>query len=127
MEDFCECIFPRNSFEVEKVLEAIRQNKVSYGTMQQTADKLGIDQNKFHAILRRLKDLGIVTGTYTFSEIFQNKIAAIGSFYGKYTGKANPVQKALDDANDYLRTKGYSGSFEPRFNTEEDDQKQGKD
>jgi len=122
LQGFCECIFPRNSLEVEKVMEAIKQDKISYGTMQQTASDLGIDQNKFNATLRRLKDLGILTERYTFSEVFQNKMTAINTFYGKYTGKTNPVQQALNDANEYLKTKGYSGSFEPRFRTEEHEQ-----
>lgn len=105
-----------------KVLEAVKQNKLSYGKMQLTAEELKIDQNKFNAILRRLKDLGILTERYAFSEVFQNKTSALNAFYGKYTGKANPVQKALDDANEYLKAKGYSGSFEPRFRAEDEGQ-----
>jgi len=123
LQDFCECIFPRNSLEVEKVMEAIKQGKIGYGTMQQTASNLGIDQNKFNAILRRLKDLGILTERYTFSEVFQNKTTAISTLYGKYTGKMNPINEALKDANEYLRTKGYSGSFAPRFEENEEKDK----
>lgn len=107
---------------MEKVLEAIKQNRISYGKMQLTAEELKIDQNKFNAILRRLKDLGILTEGYAFSEVFQNKTSALSAFYGEYTGKANPVQKALDDANEYLKAKGYSGSFEPRFENENEEQ-----
>ena len=118
LEDFCDCIFPRNSFEVAKVLEATKQGKLGYGRMQTVAEELGIDYNKFNAIVRRLKDLGILTRNYTFSEVFQNKIAAICTFYGQFTGKTNLIQKALDDANEYLRVKGYSGSFKPRFEVE---------
>lgn len=88
--------------------------------MQTVATELGIEHNTFNAVIRRLKDLGILTRNYTFSEVFQNKATAISTFYGQYTGKANPIQKALSDANEYLRTKGYSGSFEPRYKTEEE-------
>ena len=123
LDDFCECIFPRNSLEVGKVLEAVKQNKMAYGKMQATAEELNIDYDKFNAIIRRLKDLGILTENYTFSEVFQNKTTAISTFYGQYTGKTNPVQKALDDANEYLKTKGYSGSFVPRFETENEERR----
>jgi len=118
LDGFCECIFPRNSLEVGKVLEAVKQNKIGYGKMQKVAEELGIDYNTFNAIMRRLKDLGILTRDYTFSGVFQNKLTAVSTFYGHYTGKTNPVEKALDEANDYLKTKGYSGSFEARYNTE---------
>jgi len=37
LEDFCSCIFPRNSFDVAKVLTAIKQNKLGYGRMQAAA------------------------------------------------------------------------------------------
>lgn len=123
LEDFCECIFPRNNLDVGKVLEAAKQNKMGYGKMQTIAEELGIDYNKFNAIIRRLKDLGIITDNYTFSEVFQNKMTAISTFYGRYTGKSNPLQKALTDANEYMKMKGYSGSFEPRFKTEDDKEK----
>ncbi|MCJ7771240.1 hypothetical protein MUP37_06695 [Candidatus Bathyarchaeota archaeon] len=119
LEDFCQCIFPRNSIDVGKVLEAIKEGRMGYGKMQAVAEGLGIGRDKFNAIVRRLKDLGILTESYTFSEVFQKKATAISLFYGKYTGKANPTQKALDDANEYLRTKGYSGQFSVRFNTKE--------
>jgi hypothetical protein len=102
---------------VAKVLEAVKQNRIGYGKMQTTAQELGIDYNKFNAIIRRLKDLGILTRNSTFSEVFQDKTTAISTFFGHYTGKANPVQKALDDANEYLKTKGYSGRFEPQYKT----------
>jgi hypothetical protein len=105
---------------VEKVMGAIKQGKIDYGTMQQTASDLGINQNKFNSILRRLKDLGILTERYTFSEVFQNKTTAISTLYGKYTGKTNPIHQALTDANEYLKTKGYSGSFAPRFEENEE-------
>jgi len=117
LEGFCECIFPRNSFDVTKVLEAIKQNKIGYGKMQVAADELGIDRNKFNAIVRRLKDLGILTDNYTFSKVFQNKITAISTFYAEYCSCANPVQRALEDANEYLKAKGYSGRFEPQLET----------
>lgn len=117
LEDFCDCIFPRNSIEVAKVLEAVKQSKIGYGKMQTTAEELGIDYNKFNAIIRRLKDLGILTRNSTLSEVFQDKTTAISTFYGQYTGKTNPVQKALDDANEYLKAKGYSGRFEPQYKT----------
>lgn len=103
-------------------MEALKQNKMGYGKMQATAEELNIDYDKFNAIIRRLKDLGILTENYTFSEVFQNKTTAILTFYGQYTGKTNPVQKALNDANEYLKTKGYSGSFAPRFDTEDAEQ-----
>jgi hypothetical protein len=115
LEDFCECIFPRNSLDVAKVLEAVRQKKIAYGKIQLIAEEQNVDQNKFNAIIRRLKDLGIITDNYTFSEVFQNKMMAISTFYGAYTEKANPVQIALNEANEYLKTKGYSGRFEPQF------------
>lgn len=115
LEDFCECIFPRNSLEVEKILEAVKQDKIGFGRMQKTAEELGVNYNKFNAIMRRLKDLGILTRNGTFSEVFEGKITAIAAFYSEYTRKANPVQKALDDANEYLKNKGYSGRFEPQF------------
>jgi len=121
LEDFCKCVFPRNSLDVGKVLEAVRQKKIAYGKMQIIAEEQNIDQNKFNAILRRLKDLGIITDNYTFSESFQKKITALSTFYGEYTEKANPVQKALMDANEFLRIKGYTGVFEPRFETETED------
>lgn len=124
LEDFCKCIFPRNSLEVAKMLEAIKQNKIGYGKMQTTAQELGIDYNKFNAIIRRLKDLGILTRNNSFSEIFQDKTTAIGTFYGKYTGKANPLQKALDDANEYLKAKGYSGRFEPQYKASDEMEEQ---
>jgi hypothetical protein len=125
LEEFCECIFPRNSLEVEKVLEAVKQNKIGYGRMQSTAEELGVEYNKFNAIMRRLKDLGILTRNSTFSEVFEDKIIAIAAFFGEYTDKANPVQKALDDANEYLKAKGYSGRFEPQFKmAEEKEQEQ---
>jgi len=115
LEGFCDCIFPRTSLDVAKVLEAVKQKKLGYGRMQVTAEELGIDYNKFNAIVRRLKDLGILTRNYTFSDVFQNKITALGTFYAKFTGKANPIQQALKDANEYLKMKGYSGSFKPRL------------
>jgi len=108
---------------VAKVLEAVRDRKLGYGRMQVTAEELGVDYNKFNAIIRRLKDLGILTRNYTFSEVFQDKLTAIGTFYGQFTGKANPIQKALNDANEYLKTKGYSGSFTPQFKTEDEEEK----
>lgn len=118
LEDFCECIFPRNSFDVGKVLEAVKQKKIGYGTMQATAEELGIPRDKFNAMIRRLKDLGILTKDYGLSQVFQNKISAIGTFYAAYSGNTNPLQKALDDANEYLRSKGYSGRFEPQYETQ---------
>jgi len=121
LEDFCDCIFPRNSLDVAKVLRVVKESKLGYGRMQRTAEELGIDNNKFNAIIRRLKDLGILTRNYTFSEVFQNKITAISTFYGEFTGKTNPIQKALKDANEYLKTKGYSGSFQPRLKTEDEE------
>ena len=124
LEGFCDCIFPRNSLEVAKVLEAIQQKKLGYGRLQATAEELGIDYNKFNAIIRRLKDLGIFTRNYTFSEVFQNKITAISTFYAQFAGKSNPVQKALNDANEYLKMKGYSGSFTPQFKTEDEKEKE---
>jgi len=108
---------------VAKVLTAIKQNKLGYGRMQTAAEELGIEYNKFNAIIRRLKDLGILTRNYTFSEVFQNKMTAIGAFYAQFTGKANPIQQALKDANEYLRVKGYSGSFKPRINMNEEEKK----
>lgn len=93
--------------------------------MQATAEALGAEYNKFNAIMRRLKDLGILTRNGTFSEVFEDKISAIAAFYGEYSGKANPVQKALNDANEYLKSKGYSGRFEPQFEmAEEKEQEQ---
>ena len=121
LEDFCNCIFPRNSFDVAKVLTAIKQNKLGYGRMQTAAEELGIEYNKFNAIIRRLKDLGILTRNYTFSEVFQNKMTATSTFYARFTGKANPIQQALKDANEYLRMKGYSGSFKPRINMNDEE------
>jgi len=118
LEDFCDCIFPRSSLDVAKVLEAVKATRMGYGRMQKTAEELGIDNNKFNAIIRRLKDLGILTRNYTFSDVFQNKLTAISTFYGEYSGKTDPIQKALQDANEYLKTKGYSGTFQPRFKTE---------
>lgn len=46
---------------------------------------------------------------------------AARAFYGQYTGRANPLQKALEDANEYLKAKGYSGRFEPQYKEEDDD------
>ncbi len=103
------------------MLEAVKQSKVGYGKMQTTAEELGIDYNKFNAIIRRLKDLGILTRNNTFSEVFQDKTTAISTFYGQYIGKTNPLQKALDDANEYLKGKGYSGRFEPQYKTADDE------
>lgn len=123
LEDFCNCIFPRNSFEVAKVLEAVKQKKLGYGRMKETADEIDMDYNKFNAVIRRLKDLGILTRNYTFSEVFQNKLTAVSMFYGKYSGKMNPVHDALNDANEYLNMKGYSGSFTPQFKKEHEGEK----
>jgi hypothetical protein len=106
---------------VAKVLEAVKQDKIGYGKMQITAQELNIDYNKFNAIIRRLKDLGIITRNSTFSGVFKDKITAIAAFYGEYTGKANPVQKALEEANEYLKSKGYSGRFEPQYEKSNDE------
>lgn len=124
LENLCNCIFPRNSLDVAMVLEAIKQKKLGYGKMQATAEELDIDYNKFNAIIRRLKDLGILTRNYAFSEVFQNKLTAISTFYAQFTGKANPIQKALKDANEYLKMKGYSGSFKPRLKTDDEEEKE---
>ena len=78
-----------------------------------------IDPNKMAAILRRLKDLGILTRDYAFSDVFQNKILAISQFYGTFAEKPSPIQQALNEANEYLRSKSYSGHFEPRLETED--------
>lgn len=117
MERFCDCIFPRSGLEVDKVLGAIKQGKLRYGRIQTVAEELGIDYNRFNAMIGRLKDLGILTSNYTFSEVFQNKITALSTFYGIFTGKHNPVQEALKDANNYLEMKGYSGRFKPQYKT----------
>lgn len=122
LEDFCECIFPRSSVDIDKILSAIKDGKLRYGRMQSAAEELGIDYNRFNAMLRRLKDLGILTRNYAFSEVFQNKITALSSFYARFAGKRNPVQEALQDANEYLKMKGYSGRFQPQFETENEEE-----
>jgi hypothetical protein len=94
LEDLCKSIFPKNSLDVAKVLEAVKGSKLAYGRMQQMAEELNVEYNRFNAIIRRLKDLGILTKDYMFSEMFQNKITSLSTFYAHFHKQSNSSAKS---------------------------------
>lgn len=114
IEDFVKVICPRkNQLEMQQVIEYIKQGKLSYGNLQNCAKELNIPQATFNYLIRRLKALGIITKSWTFSSIFQEKLTSLSMFYGDYTDKRNETAKALADANEYIKSKGFGVTFLP--------------
>jgi len=120
LTDFAQCICPRSSQQdVEKVLQAIAQNKLGYGKMKQVAQELEMTQPIFNQILYRLRNLGILTKDWHFSKIFQDKLTAISEMYAEISGMESQHQKLLREANQFLKSKDFGIEFKPIYKEEE--------
>ena len=131
LDGFVHAIFPKaDVVTAETIINCIKEHKLKYRDVESLRKQLNINAGTYNSILRRLKDLGIMTKDYNFSEMFAKKLDAILYFYGTYTGKTSQLVGLLTYANEEIaklwkeaHRVGTPTKFEPLFVPEEPEEK----
>ncbi len=93
-EDFLALIFWDKKeliYDAKRMLEMVARGEISRENWKEAIEKLGITQNRYYRILRRLRKFGLVEkgewGEYKISGRFSSNLRRIAEYWDGYSEK----------------------------------------